>query len=136
MGTHRKTRTAKLNRTVTVGAVAGATAIGFGALSSMTAPTANADWWILSDILNDNGNDNGHNRAVTDNNTLIAAIERQRQCQPADVGCGQQHQQPVESVQPRYRWRSRQCQCDSRCRWKQHRRLTFRLRQPTATTPP
>ena len=73
MGTHRKTRTAKLNRTVTAGAVAGATAIGFGALSSMTAPTANADWWVLSDILNDNGNDNGHNRAVTDNNTLIAA---------------------------------------------------------------
>ena len=78
MGTDRKshrksrdTRISKVNRSLAVGAVAGATAIGFGALSSVAAPTANADWW---EILTNNGNDNGHNRAASDNNTLFGAI--------------------------------------------------------------
>jgi len=78
MGTDRKshrksrdTRISKVNRSLAVGAVAGATAIGFSALSSVAAPTANADWW---EILTNNGNDNGHNRAASDNNTLFGAI--------------------------------------------------------------
>ena len=91
---------------------------------ALAAAAAEGDdvWDILSGILTGNGNDNGHNRFVTDNNTILLGHQRQRQCQPADVGCGQQHQQPVEFVQPRDRWDRPQCRCDSRHRWKQHRR--------------
>ena len=45
MGTHRNSHSAKLNRTLAFGAVAGATAIGLGALAAMTAPAAQADWF-------------------------------------------------------------------------------------------
>ena len=81
MAKHRKSRVAKLNRTLAIGAVAGATAIGFGALSSVNAPEAHADWWALiagpgsgngsgNDIGNGNlaGNLNGN---MGDNNMFI-----------------------------------------------------------------
>lgn len=45
MGTHRNSQSAKLNRTLAFGAVAGATAISLGALSTMIAPAAQADWF-------------------------------------------------------------------------------------------
>ena len=45
MGTHRNSHSGKLNRTLVFGAVAGATAVGLGTLSAMTAPAAQADWF-------------------------------------------------------------------------------------------
>ena len=67
MGTHRRSQSAKRNRTLTVGAVA----LGFGALSAIAAPAAQADWFGLlngplvgngsgNDILTGNGNGNGN----------------------------------------------------------------------------
>ncbi len=81
MGNHRKIRSAKLNRTLAIGAVAGATAIGFGALSSVNAPAAHADWWALiagpgsgnasgNDTLSGNGTGNG-NGNFGNNNLFI-----------------------------------------------------------------
>ena len=81
MGKHRKARVAKLNRTLAIGAVAGATAMGFGALSSVNAPEAHADWWALiagpgsgnasgNDTLAGNGTGNG-NGNFGNNNLFI-----------------------------------------------------------------
>ena len=81
MGTHRKARVAKLNRTLAIGAVAGATALGFGALASVNAPEAHADWWALiagpgsgnasgNDTLAGNGTGNG-NGNFGNNNLFI-----------------------------------------------------------------
>ncbi len=81
MGKHRKARVARLNRTLAIGAVAGATALGFGALSSVNAPEAHADWWALiagpgsgnasgNDTLAGNGTGNG-NGNFGNNNLFI-----------------------------------------------------------------
>ena len=56
MSTHRRSQSAKRNRTLTVGAVA----IGFGALAAITAPAAQADWFgLLNGPLGGNGSGNG-----------------------------------------------------------------------------
>lgn len=80
-GKHHKSRSAKLNRTLAIGAVAGATAIGLGALSSVNAPAAHTDWWALiagpgsgnasgNDTLSGNGTGNG-NGNFGNNNVFI-----------------------------------------------------------------
>ncbi len=82
MGTHRRSQSAKRNRTLTVGAVA----IGFGALAAITAPAAQADWFGLlngplggngsgNDILTGNGNGNG-NGNYNDNNQFYGRSAR------------------------------------------------------------
>ena len=84
MGTHRNSHSAKLNRTLAFGAVAGATAIGLGALSAMTAPAAQADWFggasglgsgnaSGNDLFSHAGNGNGNNN-YTDNNQYIGGV--------------------------------------------------------------
>src|SRR5215218_6733471 len=66
MGNHRKSRSAKLNCTLAIGA----TAIGFGALSAMTAPVAQADWWdLFGDPLGGSGS--GDLNGNLSNNNLI-----------------------------------------------------------------
>ena len=66
MANHRKVRSAKLNRTLAIGAVAGATAIGFGALSSVNAPAAHADWWaLIAGPGSGNGSSNGNGQPGT-----------------------------------------------------------------------
>lgn len=67
MGTHRKPRESKLNRTLAIGAIAGATA-GFGALATLSAPVASADeagWWLTDgDIMSDNDIASGNNTVL------------------------------------------------------------------------
>jgi hypothetical protein len=86
MGTHRNSHSAKLNRTLAFRsvAVAGATAIGLGALSTMIAPLAQADWFggasgfgsgnaSGNDILEGNGNGNGNNN-YNNNNQFVGGV--------------------------------------------------------------
>src|SRR5688500_5434446 len=78
MGTHRKSQAVRRNRALTVGAIA----IGFGALSAVAAPAAQADWWALlngpgsgnaSGNDTGNGNANGNlNRNLSNNNYVLA----------------------------------------------------------------
>ncbi len=84
MGTHRNSHSAKLNRTLAFGAVAGATAIGLGALSTLIAPAAQADWFggasglgsgnaSGNDLFFGNGNGNG-NGNFNDQNQYLGGV--------------------------------------------------------------
>lgn len=68
--THKSTT--KLRHTMAAGVFAGATALGFGALSALAAPAAHADWWFLNDVGSKNGNDLASEN-LDANNTIIGA---------------------------------------------------------------
>ena len=131
MGKHRKSRVAKLNRTLAIGAVAGATAIGFGALSSVNAPEAHADWWALiagpgsgngsgNDIGNGNlaGNLNGN---MSDNNMFIGGQNGNGNTKQTTWGSGNNMNTQFNLLQPGHRRLGHQHRKRNRHRRRQHR---------------
>ncbi|MGV0816266.1 hypothetical protein ABQF34_30335, partial [Mycolicibacterium boenickei] len=92
MSTQRKSLTARLNRALAIGAVAGAAAVGFGALSSVNAPMAQADWWAWMNG-DTNTNDNGKGNAIgngnlSGNNVVVGAQNGNGNAQQQTWGSG------------------------------------------------